>query len=455
MLMRVDPGGVRAAVLDGLIPNDFEGFGDDARKYDALLNNAAGLCPAEGACEDDLRAQVFKAMTALQDKALTVTPLDRARYDGKAVWLPPYALADIAFFMAYNRRALPAVPAVLQRLSDAVMERDMRVLEPVARFYIAESVSDGAAQGMSHAVQCNDGFLQAKLADLEAGGQSAWRNLISTRAGLKARIWACEAAGLTPRPREEYRLLTEGPPTLILNGAWDPVTAPWLAERAHQAMAGSRLVVVPGAGHGPSRSFGQCAGDVMTALFDEQGVAGLDVSCLQDGASQPDAAGFFRSDAPVRVLSLMEGHAGSPLVPAVWAGGSAALLLLGVLVVPARSALRVIGSGQVTLLAGPRWTAWGAAAASLAGLFLMAAGFSAADSMSQAALIAGLAGPAGLGAWLVLLGGLLGLVAIGLGIRAIILKPHRSRFAVLGPSITALAALALASFAAAWDLMPF
>ncbi|WP_199200430.1 alpha/beta hydrolase [Alkalicaulis satelles] len=461
MLLREDPDGVRALVLDAIVPNDVEGLFDFARLFDTLVANFDQDCSGARACRD-LEARMFAAMESLRDDPIYLPAADSELVPGGEVWLPPALLAYLPFSMAYEEATYPFIPAVISNLADALQRRDQRVLDGLAVALSSDMGPGGGfsmSPGMSAAVQCNDGYVHGEADTAEANADSRWAGLVISPAGARRAAQVCEEAGLFPRPRDQYALVQSEVPTLIVNGAWDPITPPWLAVYIHEAMPGSRYVETPYAGHGPTRSMPECGGQVMRDFFDTRDLDGLDASCLEEGPGAPEYEDLVWTTALFKMLALTPDAPASFTLPLIWAGLPSLILLLGFLMIPAALLARVIdkrpAADIAALTGGARLTAWLAALSALTGAALIGAGVSRLVEDADTALIAGLAQPAGAGLWLLVLTGLLGLASLALLIRTK-LSGERVRIGSLtGLGLMGLSAVALTAFAIAFDLTAF
>ena len=461
MLLRQDPDGVRALVLDAIVPNDLAGLFDLSQIFDTLVANFTGDCSGARACRD-LEARLFAAMESLRDNPVILPAADIETTPGGEVWLPPALLAYIPFSLAYDEPTYPFIPAVMSNLADALTRRDPVVLEGLA-VALSGGMGPGGgfsmSPGMSAAVQCNDGYVQGELAAAEASAGSRWHGLVVSIPGSQRAVQVCEEAGLFPRPRDQYALVQSDVPTLIVNGAWDPITPPSLAVYVHEAMPGARYVEVPYAGHGPTRSMPECGAQVMSDFFDSRDLAGLDVSCFEEGPGAPQYEDLVWTTGVYRALALAPDAPQSFIVPMLWAGLSVLILGLGVLVLPLAVLARIIDRRPAAelsaLTGGARLTAWLAGVSGLTGLALIGAGAARLMEDADAAIIAGLAAPAGAGTWLMLLTGVLGLASLVLLARTLA-SGERVRFGTLaGITLMGLSAAALTTFAFVWDIGPF
>jgi pimeloyl-ACP methyl ester carboxylesterase len=66
-------------------------------------------------------------------------------------------------------------------------------------------------------------------------------------------------------------------PVLLVSGALDPVTPPWLAETVAKTLSRGRLVVIPNATH---NSY-ECVENLVAEFIDKGSAEGLDVSCVE------------------------------------------------------------------------------------------------------------------------------------------------------------------------------
>jgi len=461
MLLREDPDGIRAMVIDAIVPNDLKGLQDYGRVFSRVVSNFAETCEDGALCED-LEARLWAAMESLRDDPVILRVDESEAFPSGELWIPPAVAAYFPFSMAYEQDEHPAIPAVINAVADFAETRDPKIIAGMEAI-LASPGGGGAgfsvSQGMSSAIRCNDGYVHEALAAYDETPPGRWDGFLGTREGQAYTARVCEEEGLAPRDRADYALVQTDIPTLIVNGAWDPVTPPWLAEYIHEGMPGSRLIITPYAGHGPTRSMPECAGPVMTAFFDNPDLEALDATCLEEGVERPVFADLTPTKAPFLAAGLIADAPQSFAGPILWLGGSLLALLIGAVMIPLGFFGRLIDGASAGAMhadtGGARLTVWFAALAGLGGVAMIGAGAYAATEISEIAILAGLAGPAGAGMWLVLVSGLLGVASLALVIRAA-LGAGRIRIGTLvGFPIMAIAAAALTSFAFVWDLTPF
>ena len=462
MLLRVDPQGVRAIILDAIVPNDLAGLFDYDRIFQQLITNIVETCTDGAQCEN-IEARMWAAMTALRDDPIILQIDDSETHPLGQQWIPPAIAAFLPFSMAYEQDEHPAMAAVINAIADFAETRDPTVIAGLEALLASPGGAGGSgfsvSQGMSDAIRCNDGYVLGVLADYDETEPGRWSEFLGAREGAAYAVQVCEDEGLALRDRADYALVETDTPTLIVNGAWDPVTPPWLAEYIHEGMPGSRLIITPYAGHGPTRSMPDCAGPVMTAFFDDPDVGTLDAACLEDGLEPPVYVTLMKTRAPFIAAGLLADAPASFAGPGLWITGSILPLLIGAVMIPLGFFGRIIDRTPVSVIGadtgGARFSGWLAAVSGLVGLGLIGAGAYAASEISQTAILAGFANPAGYGAWLILASGLFGAVSLVFLARAFFGEERIRIGTLLGFAILGFAALSLTAFAFVWDLTPF
>lgn len=461
MLVNVDPDGIRALVLDAIVPNDLGELMRLHRWIDRDFRLIFDECERQGArvC-DDLEARMSAVFSRLMETPLNIPTMDEEIFPSGTMNLPAALVAFAPFQMMYEQDEHPAIPAVMQALIRILETQDPDVLKGLA----------GAGQGglsdyseaMGAAIRCNDGYVQAQ-ADIAADDiaeNPRFAGGVFTVAGSVAAANACVEADLPPRDRVDYQLIQTDIPTLIVNGDWDPITPPALAQRIAPGFAKGRLIIVPYAGHGPTRSMSECGTQVMTDFFDDptQDISALDASCLEIGEEPPKFVSYLQSDATLKLAGIAAEDEKSLITPALYGGTLIVTLLIALVAIPFGAvARRFVNAGSNLPNPGParpRVLAFATAVICLLGVTLIGVGAGAALEMSEISLLAGFAPPARLGSMLTLLGGGLGLVTIIVALSSRTTRPLRWR-TLIGLPLIGLAAILLAVFLVQWDLTPW
>ncbi len=459
MLVNVDEAGIRALVLDAIVPNDLV----DLMRLGRWIERDMGLlfdrCGETGGRHCDGLEE--RLLAAAQMPFMRVEALDLERLPAGETYLPPVLPAYLVFSMMYEQDEHPAMPAVMDGAL-RLFEQDRSDLLAITT--AMNGFGGRTSAGMSAAVRCNDGYtaMAAAVAEEDLAEHNRFLSSFATVEGYEAMARACEAAGAPMRAdRTDYQLVETDLPTLIINGAWDPITPPPLAERIAPGFTNSRYVEVPFAGHGPTRSMSACSGDVLTAFFDDpqQDLAALDMTCFEDGVDAPTFENFLITTGHLQIAARVLGDEADQLyAPGAIALFSVVTLLGSLVLIPAGFLARITSGRRARDLATgdglTRALAFVAAATTAGGLALIGAAAARTFEMSETSLIVGLAEPASTGAWVILLGGV---VAALLILRTVLIRastPLRTG-TMLGFLMIGGAGVSLAVLAALFDLLPF
>lgn len=454
--LKEDPEGIRAAVIDAIVPLDSRGNVDSWRVmqwYDRDLKKLDELCQADDDCADgfpDLGQRVRDGARALVGNPIAVDVKDTELYpSGKA-----YILSDIAallpFIFFYEQSNYPALPAIIHAWADALERRDETLFKALA---IAPGGWGDLSQGMYDAIMCNDGDVEAMIASTAADREAfpILSNAFEIEGMAEKRLQNCLDLGMAPRDRAEYALVQTDIPTLLIEGDMDPITPPPLAHAIAPGFSNATYVEFPYAGHGPSRSV-DCAGDLLNKFYDDPSTE-PDLSCV-DEMETPDLLGsLYRSSFAARFIVLaVEDKKKLPGV-AAWGGSSVVLVLIGFLVLTFAPLVRRFDKRKAAPTQGARVATWAAALLGTAALAILGAAAAVSFELSELLLIFGMVPWAAFGAWSGVLAGVFGIAAIALSVRA----RRQSSLplgSLIGFLITGLAAVSLSAFLVTWGLGP-
>ncbi|XBQ17087.1 MAG: alpha/beta fold hydrolase [Oceanicaulis sp.] len=460
MLALQDPDGISALVIDAIVPNDLTDLMRRAHWANVILEKVFTDCADAAVC-DGLEARFEAALDSVRDNPIIVETDDAELFPEGEARFTGLILAFAPFSMAYEQDEHPAIPAVIDTLARKYETRDETFFELLAGGM--DEVGPGGltiSQGMSSAIRCNDGYVHAgaAAAERDLAENPRFAGLISTVDGARYAARMCEEEGLAPRDRSDYRFVETAIPTLVINGGWDPVTPPELAEYIAPGFSNGRYIEVPYAGHGPTRSMAECAGPVLNAFFDDPDPAALDASCLEEGVAAPVYLDLAATDGPIKLAAKAADDPKKMVVPGAWAGASLLVLLLGFVMIPAGAAARLVDRQPATEikadLAAARWLGWLAAIAGLGFAALTGYGLWATSEVSMIAVIGGLHPDAAAAPWLALAVGVLGLLTL---ISLVMRRASGGSIRIgslIGLVLIGVAAVALAAFAFVYDLGP-
>jgi pimeloyl-ACP methyl ester carboxylesterase len=458
MLALQDPQGIRALVIDAIVPNDLTDLMRIGRWANLVLEHTFSTCTDLAICED-LEARLDTALDKVRGNPFKVPVDDTELFPQGEVEVNGLILAFAPFSMAYEQDEHPAIPSVMNTLIEYFETENEDFLQLAANI-LNGSQGISVSEGMSNAIRCNDGYVHATAEvaadDLEENPRFAG---LSSVEGAQYAARMCEESGLAPRDREDYRFVESAIPTLIVNGSWDPVTPAALARYIAPGFSNGRYIEVPFAGHGPTRSMEECAGPVLNTFFDDLDPVGLDASCLEEGVGKPEYLHLMSTLAPVKLGSLAQDAPKSFMLPGLWFGLPLFVLVLGLFLMTASFLTRVFEKTSVDKvsmdLTSLRRLSVLTALSGIGFVALTAYGLYAASEVSSLALIAGLHPVAWLAPWLSLISGLLGLLLMVSLVRRRIAGAYIQRRSLIGLFLIGSAALILSLFALSYDLSIF
>lgn len=324
-LLRDHPERFRAAVLDGVYPPHVRHLERQAELGWGALNAVIEACRADTACDaayPRLERVLIAAMVRLSAeplRGLAAGPLDGAGlyatlvdllYDGDAAAYVP-ALIDAAYRRdvarwtrlrtAYEGGAWSA-DAYLDEIEALIAWLVDRPVGPALDAYLAglpadarstvraraEGLYDLDAEAVYYAVECAEEvpFTRSDVAARRVARLPAPLSFL-----LDDVAWMQRACARWGVPATAPRLRTpvaSDVPTLLLSGAFDPITPPVLADEAAVHLGRSHLVTVPGLGHG-TVDVHRCPTEIA-------------LSFLADPSRAPSAACLAEMPAPTFVL---------------------------------------------------------------------------------------------------------------------------------------------------------
>jgi len=193
----------------------------------------------------------------------------------------------LLLYYGFTSRALPWA------VHRAHAEDDWRPLTELA-LLIERFFSSTLADGVLLTVQCSEGMDFDTGRALARGKSTLFGNYRLEQQIQGCAAWPHRKTGLTlgverPRPLPV--------PTLLLSGAWDPVTPPAYAEDATAYFPNALHLVLAEAQHGPFDQQGAwvCVHQIWADLIDQGSLEGLDASCIGDLVHPPflvDAESF-------------------------------------------------------------------------------------------------------------------------------------------------------------------
>ncbi len=455
--LKVDPEGIRAIVLDAIVPLDIHGnpwAWRSVQWYDRDLRKLDELCGAQPDCAaryPDLGERIRRATLSVRDDPILVEVKDTETFPSGRAAVFSDVVAFLPFAFMYEQSNYPGLPALIYTWADAVERRDEEVFKAIVTF--SDSFF-GDSRGMTDAILCNDGDTEVQalsgLRDLEEFPVLA--GAIGTEESIRRKAELCSKLGMSPRDPAEYLPVETEIPALLIVGDMDPITPPPLARAILPGFSNGTLVVFPWAGHGPSRSV-ECAGDMLNLFFDDPDAEPA-LDCV-DRMERPDFyAPLFTTNLGPRVATRMAENRKSLIIPGIWGGAVILISVIALLVLTFAPIGRRIDCRPAPPASGARVFAWMASFLVVVSAVVFGFAVSTTFKAFEALLLFGLVPWARWGAVAGVLAGVVGIVVVVLVLRA----QSRKRLPIgtlLGFLVTGLAAVGFSVFLMWAGLGPF
>lgn len=266
-VMAQHPEIVAAAILDSVLPPQAASGRLSTRRFSAALNRLLRACASHASCGKaypDLPMRLAKTLARLYVEPVA---LEIQNLKGLA---PLYAKIDdvtllqIIFSEMYNRPGLQTLPMMIAGFAKGEHWR----LRSHAENHFYGRENPDLAVGLTLSLECSEEFTLASRRSQRSGaadlpfltnwGTSRWDQ-------SPCHIWPAAPAAST-----DSTAVVSAAPTLLLAGAFDPVTPLELAELAAEGLANSHLFIIPNGGH---RVIGDsdCAENILVDFLTDPG----------------------------------------------------------------------------------------------------------------------------------------------------------------------------------------
>jgi pimeloyl-ACP methyl ester carboxylesterase len=267
-VMRDHPEGVRSVIVEGVAPPEANLIRDHVADLGSAFDALVGTCRADADCDaayPDLERRFFALAAALDahPRIAPVTvpdePAVMARIDG-------WSLRDVTFQMLGSPERSRFLPLLVAEAEAG----NMRLLDSMKTWQVlvAEIEQEDLASDVYASVICAD------LLPTE----SDWADRARSQDPRFAdQIWnpgsdgACAAWPVARSPAGDAAPVTSAIPTLLISGAFDPITPPGRAEAAAKRLANGHSYVFPGQGHGVLIRGQPCARRIANRFLDDPG----------------------------------------------------------------------------------------------------------------------------------------------------------------------------------------
>jgi pimeloyl-ACP methyl ester carboxylesterase len=282
-VMRDHPEGIRSVIVEGVAPPEANLIRDHVADLGSAFDALVGACRGDADCNaafPDLERRFF-ALAAALDAHPRIAPITvpdeptvMARIDG-------WSLGDLTFQMLGSPEKSRFLPLLVAEAEAG----NMRLLDSMKTWQVlvAEIEQEDLASDVYASVICAD-LLPA---------ESDWVDQARSQDPRFAdQIWnpgsdsSCAAWPVAHSPASDSAPVTSAIPTLLISGAFDPITPPARAEAAAKQLAHGYSYVFPGQGHGVLIRGQPCARRIAARFLD-------------DPAHRPDDACFANLAQPI------------------------------------------------------------------------------------------------------------------------------------------------------------
>jgi pimeloyl-ACP methyl ester carboxylesterase len=262
---------VRSAAISGVAPPAAKIPLSFARGVQESMNRLFADCLADASCKaayPDVAAEFQKVLAQFDNGPVEVTALNIYTGAQQKVTVVRDAFVDAIRQLLYVPNAAAALPALIHLGANG----NLGPLVGTA-FQVIAQIDARIARGMQFSVICSEDT--PFITDEEIKSTSAKSFYGDAR--VRPTIKACSEwpkAKVAPSFLDPVK---SDVPVLLVSGALDPVTPPWLAETVAKTLSRGRLVVIPNATH---NSY-ECVENLVAEFIDKGSAEGLDVSCVE------------------------------------------------------------------------------------------------------------------------------------------------------------------------------
>ncbi|MFN3212858.1 MAG: alpha/beta fold hydrolase [Henriciella sp.] len=445
-ILQVDEDGVRAAILDSVVPAEpLETGGWEATAYgfSSALNALDADCAKSPACARDIgsfRERLIATFEAYDEDPIIMDTMDHGSVLNGTVVIDGDLVGGAVFQALYSNQLYADFPSLLTALENRDLEAIQACFEVLGR-----PIDHSAGNGLELVANCrgaiavsDEQFETMRRAEPQL---SRWTDTVE---------WdeVCAAVyQMNPDPTVK-RVVTDIP-ILVAAGSVDPITPPNYSQSIMSGLANGQYIEFPHTGHGALFSNSPGCGQEIWLAFVKDPNAPLDMSCLSEVAAPNFLTRVIETKAPYHFARGLQ--SGQYPYGVILAAG---LLLISVIMFPIGWIARKVQGAGGPSLNYARAITWGGALLALGGLGWTIKQILATATTHPMALPIGVLPSTGYGFWLGLLGFALtafalyrGLTSDGFG--------RRQLGASIGLVVTCLSALGILIFLFSLGIGPF
>ena len=275
-LMAQNPEGLRSVILDSVAPTDINFITELPRSENRLYDALFAVCDTDPACHDeypDLEARYFALIDQLNAQPVSISIKDPDTSEAYDVVLDGTGLRSIVYQLLYISRMYAVFPKLVSELEAG----DYRYLEAMMPLFAFDT---STSEGMYFSVICaEDADFDPATMDLEGLRPSIAE---TAREDLQSYIDSCALWPVDQLPSAIDDPVTSDIPTLLLSGAFDPITPPYFADAAAVGLTHATKILDPTASHGVAFQ-STCVDDIIQEFLNDP-TSTPDSSCLDEAA---------------------------------------------------------------------------------------------------------------------------------------------------------------------------
>jgi pimeloyl-ACP methyl ester carboxylesterase len=248
-VMRSYPQGLRAVVLDSVIPPQIDRAADTPRSLEESLQKVLRTCAADNACNakyPNLEKTLNDLVTKLNAKPVTVT------FGGTSSPLDGNGVLGLVVGSLYFAQGISELPNLIASLSAEKYD----VLKGSFVEQFTQAVSDGITIGAFFSHECRGEMANSSILNLRATYTQfpRWAAAIGSAPSISSErgFAVCQAWGLIAPSGRENDALNSDVPTLLMAGEFDPVTPSRYLTLASAGLKNATVVEMKGQAHSVS-----------------------------------------------------------------------------------------------------------------------------------------------------------------------------------------------------------
>jgi len=282
--------GVRTAVIDSVVPLQADLLADQGVSFYDDLHRIAAACSLQAPCSENYGDIESKALTALD--RIEANPPD-VRVDGGMATVSAELVASLLQTAMYSAVSIAYLPQIIQEIFDG----DYSLFAPELSAESSTSTLLDSATYFSTVCAEDAPFSSPAAMNARLGAiPGAWRRWFAPTSIFDVcDVWQVPAA-----PAVDHQPVDSSVPTLVMSGAFDPITPPSYGALAAQTLARSQSVVLTEEAHGSSTS--PCGKRILRDFLNDPS-ATVDSTCAVETSISFDALQAPRSPSALTFVT--------------------------------------------------------------------------------------------------------------------------------------------------------